>query len=42
MRNLLIIVFLLLSPSVFADEKEEEIKQVIEIAQSKAIIKNKD
>ena len=27
MRNLLIIVFLLLSPSVFADEKEEEIKQ---------------
>jgi hypothetical protein len=39
MRNLLIIVFLLLSPSVFADEKEEEIKQVIEIAQSKAIIK---
>ena len=39
MRNLLVIVFLLLSPSVFADEKEEQIKQAIEIAQSKVIIK---
>ena len=39
MRNLLIIVFLLLSPSVFADEKEEQIKQAIEIAQSKIILK---
>ena len=39
MRNLLIIVFLLLSPSCFADEKKEQINQVIEIAQSKAIMK---
>jgi hypothetical protein len=39
MRNLLIIVFLLLSPSGFADEKKEQINQVIEIAQLKAIMK---
>jgi hypothetical protein len=39
MRNLLIIVFLLLSQYGFADEKEKQIKQVIEIAKSKAIMK---